>query len=883
MSFTRSTSSTSPSWAWIARSVMLLLLVASLVMLHRELGGVGVLRVQAALTAIPLPALLWAGGLTVVAYLLLSGYDLLALRYVGARIGPTRTVITSLIAYALSQTLGFPLFTGGAVRVRYWSMWGLSGPEIARATSFVSATFVVGVAAVCGLALVLEPTLLLTLWHVPALPARAVGAILLMGVVGYALWAIEHGGGIVRWRRWELPVPPPTLAFAQVALGLLDWSVAGLVAYVLLPSGHQLSPLAFLGVFALAQFAGVISHVPGGLGVFESVMLLALRGSAPPQALLGALLAYRTIYYLLPFAIGLLTLTAIEMYQYRSRVPVFVGAATTSATAALGHAQRIAIVLQPLLPGTIGMSTFIGGALLLFSGATPAAHGRVRALTAVLPLGLVELSHFMGSLAGVGLLVLAAALRRRLDAAWGATVVLLSLGISASLLKGLDWEEAAVLAVVLVAVVLSRPAFYRPAALTADVLTPGWMLAVVGVVSASTWLGLLAYEHVDYAHTMWWEFAVRGNAPRFLRASAGAIVAVFTVGLWLLFRPAALEPALPSAEELTRAEAIIHGVPECTPALALLGDKSLLFSDGGDAFVMYGVSGRSWIAMGDPVGLPSRFPDVAWRFKEEADAHGAIPVFYQVTPSRLPLYVDLGMTLLKLGEEAIVPLDTFTVDGADHRWMRRVLKDAEKQQMHFEVVGPEQVPALLPVLRAISDDWLGGKTTREKGFSLGYFDDAYLRHFPMALVYAPGAIGDRIVAFANLWTGREGGELSPDLMRRAGDAPKGTMDFLFVQLMLWGKAQGYRACNIGMAPLAGLRETTLARPELAPLWARAGAFLYGYGETFYNFQGLRAFKEKFSPVWESRYLASPGGIALPRVLTNVASLISGGVGGIIRK
>ena len=183
----------------------------------------------------------------------------------------------------------------------------------------------------------------------------------------------------------------------------------------------------------------------------------------------------------------------------------------------------------------------------------------------------------------------------------------------------------------------------------------------------------------------------------------------------------------------------------------------------------------------------------------------------------------------------------------------------------------------------MSDEWLRHKRVREKGFSLGYFDDAYLRHFPMALVYAPGADGDRIVAFANLWTGREGGELSPDLMRRAGDAPKGTMDFLFVQLMLWGKTQGYRACNIGMAPLAGLRETTLTRPELAPLWARAGAFLYGCGETFYNFQGLRAFKEKFSPAWESRYLASPGGIALPRVLTNVASLISGGVGGIIRK
>ena len=120
-------------------------------------------------------------------------------------------------------------------------------------------------------------------------------------------------------------------------------------------------------------------------------------------------------------------------------------------------------------------------------------------------------------------------------------------------------------------------------------------------------------------------------------------------------------------------------------------------------------------------------------------------------------------------------------------------------------------------------------------------------------------------------------------MRRTGSAPRGVMDFLFIQLLLWGKAHGYGMANLGMAPLAGLASPTLARPELAPLWSRAGAFVYGRGEQFYNFKGLRAFKSKFSPVWVPRYLASPGGFALPRVLANVTSLISGGVSGIIHK
>jgi phosphatidylglycerol lysyltransferase len=120
--------------------------------------------------------------------------------------------------------------------------------------------------------------------------------------------------------------------------------------------------------------------------------------------------------------------------------------------------------------------------------------------------------------------------------------------------------------------------------------------------------------------------------------------------------------------------------------------------------------------------------------------------------------------------------------------------------------------------------------------------------------------------------------MSVDLMRHAPDAPHGVMEYLFAELMLWGKAQGYRAFSFGMAPLSGLEDRTLA-----PLWNRAGAFLFRHGEHFYNFRGLRQYKAKFDPVWEPRYLASPGGLALPRILANVAALVSGGLSGVIAK
>ena len=137
---------------------------------------------------------------------------------------------------------------------------------------------------------------------------------------------------------------------------------------------------------------------------------------------------------------------------------------------------------------------------------------------------------------------------------------------------------------------------------------------------------------------------------------------------------------------------------------------------------------------------------------------------------------------------------------------------------------------------------------------------------------------NNVVAFANLWTSSTNQELSVDLMRHLPEAPAGVMDYIFVSLIVWGQQQGYRWFNLGMAPLAGLENRALGT-----MWSRVGALTYRLGENFYNFQGLRQYKDKFDPVWEPMYIASPGGLALPRILTNLAALISGGLRGVVTK
>jgi phosphatidylglycerol lysyltransferase len=287
---------------------------------------------------------------------------------------------------------------------------------------------------------------------------------------------------------------------------------------------------------------------------------------------------------------------------------------------------------------------------------------------------------------------------------------------------------------------------------------------------------------------------------------------------------------------------------------------------------MFGVSGRAWVAMGDPVGRPEQQEALAWRLRELADRHGARAVFYEVSDEVLPIYLDLGFDLRKLGEAGRVPLPGFSLAGGRRSDLRQARSRMLREGCRFELLAPFEVAPVLDELQAVSDDWLQSRNTREKRFSLGFFQRGYLQRLPLALVRR----GDAILGFANLWPSEARQEFSIDLMRYRRDAPKGLMDFLFAELMLWARDQGYQWFSLGMAPLSGFEHH-----HLAPLWNRLGALLFRHGEHFYNFRGLREFKEKFDPEWEPRYLAAPGGLATPFVLTRIASLVSGGVSGVL--
>jgi phosphatidylglycerol lysyltransferase len=528
-------------------------------------------------------------------------------------------------------------------------------------------------------------------------------------------------------------------------------------------------------------------------------------------------------------------------------------------------------------PWTLALLTLGAGILLLASGATPSEPERFMRLIQVTPVYLIETAHFLSSILGLALVLLAFGLRARLDAAWYATLGVLLLAATLALLKGFLWEETAGLIVLAVAIAPMHAAFPRKARLSRMEVTPGWLVSALAAVIGAGLLGLWSFQHSDYADRPWWRVMVDADAARAIRAWAGAALGLFAFGLWRLFASAATPPVVGEADpDFGRVRAILAKAEAAEPSsnLALLGDKRFLFSGSGDSFLMFGVRGRSWLALGAPVGRRDERLELMWRFRELADSHAARPGFYALAAEDLPDIVELGFSIQKVGESAAVPLDSFSVEGRRRGNLRRAWRKAAEEGASFEVVEAEALAPLLPALQAISDKWLAHHAGGEKAFTMGAFAPGYVAEFPVAVVRQDG----RPVAFATLWTTAARTAFSMDLMRYADDAPKNIMDYLFVELIAWGRAQGYQAFEFGMAPLSGLED----RP-LAPMMSRVGNLLFERGEEIYNFQGVRRYKGKYDPLWQPRYIAGPHRWQIPILMADIGLIASGGAAGLTKR
>ena len=832
------------------------LFAAGIYALHRLLAPLDFDEVLLAIQATPSRIYMLSIGATAIGYAALVGYDWTAARYIGKHIPLPSVALGGFLGYAFGNTIGLSALSGGAVRYRIYTSLGLDGYDVAAISGYVAIAYGLG-ATLIGLgALAVHPSAIQGLTALPPGTIRLLSIAAVLAMIAVIL-VVTLRRGCLRLGRFEIRAPKLGDVCWQILFCSVDIAAASFALYVLLPTSG-INFVTFIAVYAVATMIGVASHVPGGVGVFESVIIAALGPSVPVAEAVSGLLLFRLIYYILPFMLALALLSLSEIWTATGKSPT------------LARLQPVIQAGQSVIPLAMGMVVLAAGLFMMFSGLLRGPMIRndavEDAVQQVMPLLLLEGGALLTSVLGSGLVVLALGMFRRSRAAFWLALCAMGLGIGASLLHGGDYDRALILGLFVLFLLPCRREFYRDARLTQGVLSPQWILFTAAILVSIGITYYAVHRSAPYTGAMWWQFSVQESGPRALRAALTGSVALMLALLFAAMKTRKRKSQSPNPDSLERARTIIETHGQAADLLAVTGDKRLMFSDKGDAVLAYGTRGGSWIALGAPVGPPPSRGELAWAFHDAARAAGAQPIFFGARESFIRTSVEIGLALHRMGEEAVVPLGGFSLEGPERRRLRRIARRCARAGLTVEILRPPHAPALYESLRRVSDSWLALRGGRERRFAFGFFDPAYLQGFPIAVARR----GEEIVAFATLLLTRTRDGAAVDLMRYDAEAPRDTMAFLLAEVMLSLSAEGYREFSLGPAPLAGLG----ARRD-GDIWTRFAALIHRRGDPDYDVAGVRHFREQFAPEWRPIFLCARSILPPTRPLADAAALIAG--------
>jgi len=526
--------------------------------------------------------------------------------------------------------------------------------------------------------------------------------------------------------------------------------------------------------------------------------------------------------------------------------------------------------------GAVAFVTFGSGLLNIISVIGKGLAGRLDILADFFPLEFIHLSRSLTLLLGFALIVVAVNIYKRKRRAWLFTMGLSAFSAVFHMTKGLDYEEASVSLALCIVLLIFRDRFTVKSTLpslrlglvrfTAALLiafgygTAGfwflerrefgydfnWSDAIVETVRYLAFIGdplLVAQTH----HAAWFEDSL-------YLISATAILYAF----WSIFRPAYYRLRTRPLERL-QAKALIekHG-RSSLDFFKYWPDKSFFFSSSRNAVIAYGVSNAFALALADPVGPEEEIETIIREFMEFCRENDWNPGFHQTLPDFLPIYAKLGFHKIKVGDDAITDLAAFSLDGRANKEKRHTLNHIESLGVKYVRYEPPLADEILSRMSAVSDDWLSLAGRRERRFTLGIFDIDYLRRMPVSAAIDANGV---MLGFINEMPSCCKGEATIDLMRRRTEAPEGTMDYLFIKLILHLKQQGYARFNLGMAPMSGFAEEENATRE-----ERAIHYFFQHLNFLFNYQGLRHFKSKYATFWEPRYSICRTSLDLPQLV-----------------
>ncbi len=615
-------------------TIGVLLLIGAIYVVQKEFRHLRLRDIEGALRDIPVHALAIGFLWTVLSYAVLTIYDRLGTIYAGHKVSYGRVAFASFCAYALSHNLGFAAVSGAAVRYRLYAHWGLTPLQIAKTVAFCSLTFALGGMVLGGAILFLEPQSIPFFGaHLPFAAMYAVGALLWGIVIAYV--TLSRILGSVRLFGYVIGLPGWRMAILQVVLATVDVAITASIFYALLPAAPKLTWLIFLGVYVASYTAGLAANLPGGIGVFDTAILLGLDPYIGAPHIVGAIVVFRLYYYIIPLFLAGFLFTGNELLL---RGGVLLRRAGRLGTLARWSEPDFAVASATGLVALCGVMLLCVGILAPqpdFSWVDPDFAELA-----------TQAGQFIPSLIGAGLIVVAIGLSHRVNLAWGATMFLLVVGAAFTATQTQRLWISGVLLVVVMMVAPLRRSFYRHASLLSGPLDPSSAISLFALVICLLALaGTRPRLHL-LTNNAWWAVVMSREVPHSLRLTVALAVALALLAIWRLLRPGKVR-WLPWDAAARQRLALLGGtIPPAKADGVVLGEAER-------AGIPFRRCGRVLLGLGDPVGAESDRVSAIWRLRDLAQQEGLDPAFWRAGPGLLKVYGDLGLTALPLGPDGL--------------------------------------------------------------------------------------------------------------------------------------------------------------------------------------------------------------------------------------
>ncbi|MFT8931145.1 MAG: lysylphosphatidylglycerol synthase domain-containing protein [Acetobacter syzygii] len=621
--------------------VGLLLMVAAIAVVQHEVRHLSMADIRQAMEAIPTSQLWAAVGCTLLSYFILSFYDRLAAIQVGyGQLPFRRSAFAAFCSYVLSHNLGFSAVSGAAVRYRLYRNWGVNAFAITQIIAFCSATYLLGAAVLIGAVLILEPSVLPGIGNrVPQFVLAFVGVVLWLMVAGYIGLAFRVRE--FRFRKWVIELPSPRMAIMQTVVATAEVAATASIAFVLLPKGCPVDFGSFLAIYIASYTAGLVASVPGGLGVFDGAMLLALAPYMPAPQILGMVLIFRLFYYIIPLFLAGIMFAGHELFLRGDAALAKKKNRNRSVDAQVTKRRPSQVVRESEAAFSVAVATgtvsLCGVLLLCLVLMEPVPK------FSMLPDTFARLVHVGGnyllSLMGVALISLAIGLSQRVTLAWRGALGLLLLATVMTFLRGNTLFVPLMLGLSALFIAPFRNCYYRRAKLLSEPLSLSNLLCLLLFFGC-----ILALSTRHAGAGSWWQLMLASPAHGAVRWTVALSVLLALVVLARLMWPARI-PIQPWTEEVAEHyRTLEHALPNIDG----MRPSGFVEGEAGEAVIPFISRKNLLIGLGDPAGGEDDSISAIWRLRDLALQQGLRFAFWHVGDSFVRIYNDIGLNVWPL-------------------------------------------------------------------------------------------------------------------------------------------------------------------------------------------------------------------------------------------